>query len=47
MDSPAVARRVLEVPFDDQQKEAVFSVLREHGQTRFLLAKDVVPPPPA
>jgi GNAT superfamily N-acetyltransferase len=32
MPTPAVARRVLDVPFDDEQKEAVFSVLREHDR---------------
>lgn len=32
MTSPAVALRVLDVPFDDEQREAVFSALREHNR---------------
>jgi GNAT superfamily N-acetyltransferase len=32
MTSPAVSLRVLDVAFDDEQKEAVFAVLREHNR---------------
>jgi GNAT superfamily N-acetyltransferase len=30
--NPALVLRVLDVPFDDEQREAVFSVLREHNR---------------